>query len=353
MKTESVCVVTGGAGFIGSALSPGLVKRFNRVLVLDKLLPQIHGPTPVRSAALHASVEFHHADIAQRAIWDELLSSIRPKVVVHLAAETGTGQSLTEASRHAQENVLGTAVMLDALSRRGRVPEHIVLRRAVRSMAKAPGSGGTDRAFIRASAIANNSLAANGIIWTSQHLPFSAESTEPRPCSVYGGTKFAQEHILEAWALAFGANLTICRSQNVYGRGQSLINSYTRIVSLFARLAREGNSIPLYEDGRMLRDFVYNDDIANALFAAIDVRPTVSTRFDIGLGSAATISRVATLIARRYCAPEPHACGAYRQGDVRHASCDISAAMRQLQWTPQWSLERGLRGPLPLDRRRA
>ena len=156
-----------------------------------------------------------------------LPSSIRPKVVVHLAAETGTGQSLTEASRHAQENVLGTAVMLDALSRHGRVPEHIVLA----SSRAVYGEGAWQRrdgsCFYPGQRDREQLAHGEWDYLDSQQLPFSAKSTEPRPCSVYGGTKSAQEHILEAWALAFGANLTICRSQNVYGRGQSLINSYT------------------------------------------------------------------------------------------------------------------------------
>src|SRR5882757_1209851 len=118
---DSTCVVTGGAGFIGCALSTGISQRFERVIVLDSLHPQIHA-APVRPAALHPCVEFRRADVTEPSVWDELLSTVHPQVVVHLSAETGTGQSLTESSRHAHVNVVGTTTMMDALSRHDRKP---------------------------------------------------------------------------------------------------------------------------------------------------------------------------------------------------------------------------------------
>jgi dTDP-L-rhamnose 4-epimerase len=338
---ETMCVVTGGAGFIGCALSSGLVGRFARVVVLDKLHPQIHA-APVRPAALHPSVKFCRADVTESAVWDDLLAATRPRVIVHLAAETGTGQSLTEASRHAHENVLGTTVMLDALSRHGHVPEQIILSSSRAVYGEGAWCHGDGSRFYPGQRDREQLARGEWDFPDAEPLPFAAANTEPRPTSVYGATKLAQEHILESWALAFGAKLTICRLQNVYGPGQSLINPYTGILSLFARLAREGKSIPLYEDGLMQRDFVYIDDIAGALLAAIDAAPAGTKRFDVGSGRTATIGRVADFIARRYRAPEPHVCRAYRHGDVRHASCDISPILQWLTWKPQWPLERGL-----------
>jgi dTDP-L-rhamnose 4-epimerase len=339
--TEKTCVVTGGAGFIGCALSAGLVERFARVIVLDSLHPQIH-PEPLRPSALHPAVDFHRADITEPRIWDDLLAAVRPDLIVHLAAETGTGQSLTETSRHAHLNVYGTGVMLDALSRHGQTPQRIVLTssRAVygegcwrRPDGETYYPGQRDR----------DQLARGA--WdfaAAEPMPFSVESTEPRPTSVYGTTKLAQEHILAAWTTAFGSALTIARLQNVYGPGQSLINSYTGVVSLFAQLARNKRSIPLYEDGLMQRDFVYIEDVVDALLAAVGRGQTGALRIDVGSGRVATIRQVAEFMADRYGAPEPHLSGAYRHGDVRHAGCDISATLRRLDWTPRWPLEKGL-----------
>jgi dTDP-L-rhamnose 4-epimerase len=337
----NTCVVTGGAGFVGCALSAGLVQRFRHVVVLDSLHPQIHAEA-ARPAALHSAVDFRRVDITEPRVWNTLLTETRPNLVVHLAAETGTGQSLTEASRHAGLNVYGTAVMLDALSRHNCAPGHMLLTssRAVygegawrRADGKAvyPGQRTTEQ-------LARGAWDFAG----AAPLPFSAGQTEPRPISIYAATKLAQEHIIEAWAPAFGTAVTIARLQNVYGPGQSLINSYTGIVSLFARLASEGKSIPVYEDGLMQRDFVYIDDVTDALLAAIDRDAGSTLRVDIGSGAATTIRQVADFMARRYHAPNPHLSGAYRHGDVRHASCDISPTLQQLAWMPRWSLEAGL-----------
>lgn len=338
---SSTCLVTGGAGFIGCALSAGLARRFERVVALDSLHPQIH-PKPERPSALDASVEFRRADVTEAATWDALLPAVRPDVIIHLAAETGTGQSLTESTRHAHVNVVGTTTMLDALARHKHVPGQFVLA----SSRAIYGEGAwrrTDGSVFYPGLRGREQLQRGQ--WDfpdAEPLPAQAGTTEPRPTSVYGVTKVAQEQILEAWADAFGTRLSIPRLQNVYGPGQSLINSYTGIVSLFVRLAKEGKSIPLYEDGMMRRDFVYIDDVAAALLSAIDARPEGTTRFDIGTGDVSTISDIATIISRRYGAPAPHVSAAFRHGDVRHAMCDIARSVARLPWRPQVTLSAGL-----------
>ena len=132
------------------------------------------------------------------------------------------------------------------------------------------------------------------------------------------------------------------RLQNVYGPGQSLSNPYTGIVSLFCRLARAGKSIPLYEDGQMVRDFVLIDDVAAAIVAALDASAELPRSLDIGTGAASSIGDAGTLIAKLYDAPAPHVCGLYRYGDVRHAACLIEPTLSALDWRPRYTLESGL-----------
>ena len=96
-------------------------------------------------------------------------------------------------------------------------------------------------------------------------VPSDATRTEPRPASIYGATKLTQELVLRAWALSFGVEIGLLRLQNVYGPGQSLSNPYTGIVSLFARLAKAKETIPVYEDGAIIRDFVFIDDVVQAV----------------------------------------------------------------------------------------
>lgn len=335
------CIVTGGAGFIGCAISSGLVARYYRVVALDCLHKQIH-PDQRRPARLHSAMELVQGDVGDPGAWDEILSRVRPSLIVHLAAETGTGQSLTEATRHGHTNVIGTTVMLDALHRHNALPDRMLLvsSRAVY------GEGAwraEDGALQYPGQRSRDQLAQH--MWDFPGLaPLSARAskTRPAPVSVYGATKLAQEHVMMAWAAAMGVGLTILRLQNVYGPGQSLANPYTGIVSLFSRLARAGQRISLYEDGAMLRDFVLIDDVATAVLAAIDLPRAAPGPLDVGTGRAMKVSDVAARIAAIYNAPAPEVCSAFRYGDVRHAFCDIDETETALGWSPRHSLEVGL-----------
>jgi dTDP-L-rhamnose 4-epimerase len=292
---------------------------------------------------LHPNAELVVGDVTDPALWDETLAGLVPDTVVHLAAETGTAQSLHEATRHAEVNVVGTTVMLDALGRAGQVPQHFVLSssRAVYGEGEWQYEDGSKYSPGQRS----HAQFERGE-WDfpgATPLPSSVAATMPAPTSVYGATKLAQEHILSAWTAAHDSSLSILRLQNVYGPGQSLINSYTGIVSLFSQIARRGESIPVYEDGRITRDFVYIDDIAQAFARVILAGPAASaTKADIGSGVGTTILDLATHIARYYGAPAPVVTGAYRDGDVRHAECSIQATLDSVGWAPEWNVERGI-----------
>ncbi|GAB7534922.1 dTDP-L-rhamnose 4-epimerase [Burkholderia sp. 22PA0099] len=334
-------LVTGGAGFIGCAISKRLAPLASRYVVMDNLHPQIHAQA-VRPAALDVNAELVVADVTDAQAWDVLLADFHPDIVIHLAAETGTGQSLTEASRHALVNVVGTTRLTDALVRHGVSVEHILLTssRAIYGEGAWQKEDGTvvypgqrGRAQLEAAQ------------WDFPGLtmqPSRADRTEPRPTSVYGATKLTQEHALSAWTLATKTPLTVLRLQNVYGPGQSLTNSYTGIVALFSRLAREKKVIPLYEDGHVTRDFVSIDDVADAIVAGLAREPAPLSVFDIGSGEATSILEMARVVAAHYGAPEPQVNGAFRDGDVRHAACDLSESLTHLAWEPQWSLKRGI-----------
>jgi dTDP-L-rhamnose 4-epimerase len=173
-------------------------------------------------------------------------------------------------------------------------------------------------------------------------MPVEASKTTVSPVSIYGATKLAQEHILRAWASAYGAGVKILRLQNVYGPGQTPTNPYTGIVSLFCRLAGAGKPIPLYEDGEMLRDFILVDDVAAAILSAIDSAEATGFILDVGTGRATTIAEMARIVATGYGAPAPFVCGEYRFGDVRHAICNIQPTTATLDWTARHDVTAGV-----------
>jgi dTDP-L-rhamnose 4-epimerase len=341
-KTLGTVLVTGGAGFIGSALSQRLAGRAERWVVLDNLHPQVH-PRSERPVALHSLAELIVGDVTESSVWSSLLEIVRPDVVVHLAAETGTAQSLREATRHAEVNVVGTTTMLDAFSAAGHIPTHFVLS----SSRAVYGEGAwkrADGALFSPGQRSHAQLESGS--WDfdgAVPVPSEALRTWPAPTSVYGATKLAQEHILTAWTGSNGCELTILRFQNVYGPGQSLSNPYTGIVSLFSQLAMDGQSIPVYEDGLITRDFVYIDDIADSLATVLESRPVASPSiFDIGSGVGTTIEALAAHIAAFHGAPAPHVTGAFRDGDVRHAECDIQRSLEMIDWRPRWAVAEGI-----------
>ena len=341
-------LITGGAGFIGSALARRLVNAGYDVAVMDILHPQVHGDHA--AIGLPPSARLFTGDVTHGPDWDAVLRLFRPAQVVHLAAETGTAQSLSEATRHGSVNVVGTTQLLDALSRSAHVPDQLVLASSRAVYGEGAWQYGSQTYYPPPRSHAQ--LLAG--IWDPQGptddpavpLPSSADRTEPRPTNIYAATKLAQEHIMAAWAAAHDAKLSVLRLQNVYGPGQSLTNSYTGIVALFARLAREQRELEVYEDGRILRDFVYIDDVVEALFAAIQ-RPATQPRcIDIGSGVPTTIDELAHQLAAICDAPEPIGVAKFRDGDVRAARCDISSATEDLGWSPKWTLDEGLRALL-------
>jgi dTDP-L-rhamnose 4-epimerase len=341
MMVSGTCLVTGGAGFIGCALSDSLVRHFESVVAVDNLHPQVHS-TNQRPSALHQDVELIVGDVTDADMWNSVLSRFQPTTVIHLAAETGTGQSLTESSRHVCVNLMGTSAMLDAFVRNSTTPEHFLLTssRAIYGEGLWLDSNGR---YVSPGLRTKSQLESG--MWDFSGLvfqPFCALDTPPNPTSIYAATKLAQEHILVAWTQAFGASLDIARLQNVYGPGQALQNPYTGIISLFARLSKAGMQIDLYEDGQMQRDFVYIEDVVSALIAAIDQKTSGVRRFDVGLGVRHTISNAADILCSRNGSPPPQLTGRFRHGDVRHAGCRLDATYAVLDWKPQFTLEQGL-----------
>jgi dTDP-L-rhamnose 4-epimerase len=341
-------LVTGGAGFIGTALCRALVAHGAQVTAVDNLHPQVH-PSGRWPDDHPDGVTRVTADVTDADAWPGILETAAPDVVVHLAAETGTGQSLLESSRHASVNVLGTARMVDALARSGRLPSQVVLAssRAVYGEGRWAASSGLE--FYPPSRDAGqlgrgqwDPVAPDGS-GGARPLPHRGATTEPRPSSVYAATKLAQEHLLRAWCDAMGPRLAVFRFQNVYGPGQAPWNPYTGIVTLFVRLGLAGRTASVYEDGAILRDFVYVTDVVDAVVAAIRADAVPRTAIDVGSGRPTTLLEVARLVARLTGAPEPKVTGEFRAGDVRAAAADLTDAGHYLGYAPRVGLEQGLR----------
>lgn len=348
MKKETI-LITGGAGFIGLAVARLAAERGYPILLFDNLSPQIHGAVPDLSGLQglrNCRVEMFRGDVLNPAHWAVVLE--HAGTVIHLAAETGTAQSMYEISRYTETNVGGTAVLLNHLANR----KHGVRKLILASSRSVYGEGAyrcshcglvyppaRSEAMFRASQWQPACPGCRGRIEAAP----TAEHAQTSPASIYAATKLAQEGLVRVASKALGIPAVIFRFQNVYGEGQSLKNPYTGILSIFSNQLRAGKAVQLYEDGQESRDFVHVSDVARAVLAGVASARAEGETLNVGSGKATTVEQVARLLRQHFgAAAQPVTSGQYRVGDVRHGYADLTAIRSCLQFEPEVPLERGL-----------
>lgn len=357
-------LVTGGAGFIGSHLIPKLIASGCQVRVLDSLSPQIHGVIPNDLEWLASGdIEFLRGDVTQRSDWEAALQGI--DVVVHLAAETGTGQSMYQVARYNEVNSQGTALMFDVL---GKLSGHRVKRVVLSSSRSIYGEGAYEHPQSRARVYptARTAKQLEQQQWEPRcpetgvelKLVATCEADKVAPASIYAATKYAQEDLVRIGCQAMGIDFAILRLQNVYGERQSLNNPYTGILSIFSTKIRRDSELPLFEDGEESRDFVHVEDVADSLLAAVQIERAPNTAINVGSGIATSVRSVAEELSRAFDkTPNVRVTGQFRVGDIRHNYADITLLKQLLGVEPKVSLAQGLRRfadwveqqPLPED----
>jgi dTDP-L-rhamnose 4-epimerase len=173
-------------------------------------------------------------------------------------------------------------------------------------------------------------------------LPMT-EDSPPSPISIYGITKWQQEQLANSVAETYGMAVTTLRFFDVYGPGQSLGNPYTGVLRTFFRRATARQSIEVYEDGKMLRDFVFVADVVEALTRSLNNEKAFGAMLNVGLGQAITLHDIARQMFRSLkIEPQLGGSGRYRVGDIRHAVADVRRLQQTLDFVPQTSFVEGL-----------
>ena len=342
-------LITGGAGFIGSRLTRALIDEVpgRRILVFDNLHSQVHGESPV-SPVWGPQVQFVRGDIRDKDHLSHAVSDIKPDTVFHLAAETGTGQSNDCMTRYCDVNVTGTANLLEALKAHAPELQRVILSssRAVYGEGSFRNSMGQIVAPSRRSEVYMQSGRFDLVDQDGSALaPIpTGEDARPSPVSVYGSTKLMQEYLVEHAAADSSWSPVILRFQNVYGPGQSLHNPYTGVLSIFCSQILAGTQLNIYEDGDIVRDFVYVDDVVRALLSAGGATQPIRGPINIGYGVPTKILDAAAILLELLGGGNGYRItGQYRTGDIRFAVADISKARDTLGWNPQVDFRSGLR----------
>jgi dTDP-L-rhamnose 4-epimerase len=343
-------LVSGGAGFIGSKLVKRLVSLGHTVRVLDSLTQQVHGAEPEGLEWLNSpGINFHRGTVTSRSDWKDALEGVDQ--VVHLAAETGTGQSMYEAEKYCATNSLGTALLIDVLcNTRG----HRVKRVLLASSRSVYGEGCYSCAHCGIDRISPDSRSA-AQLQLAQWEPLcprcsrtliavpTSEGDAIKPASIYAATKYSQEDLIRVGCGSLGIDFGIFRLQNVYGEGQSLKNPYTGILSIFSTRIRRGLDLPIFEDGDESRDFVHVDDVVRAFVLALDAADPLGDVFNVGTGRATSVGVLARELARALNSEERSVVtGQFRLGDIRHNYADVRRIRERLGFEAVVALREGI-----------
>jgi UDP-glucose 4-epimerase len=299
------CVVTGGAGFIGSNLVDALIARGDRVTVIDNLST---GKRENLEPALANRAELREADTRDAAAISEIFDAARPELVFHLAAQIDVRYSVEQPAGDANANVLGTIAVLEAA-------------RAV----------GAKRVV--------NSSTGGGLYGDADLLP-TPEDHPIKPLAPYGQSKYAAEGYCELYTRLHGLSTMSLRYGNVYGPRQD-VHGEAGVVAIFCGHLIAGRRPTIFGDGRQTRDWVDVSDVVQANLLAADSHLTGPV--NIGHGDETSVLELVEAlrdVANRPL-PEPQF-APERPGEVRRSCLDVSRAKHELGWEPEVQLRGGL-----------
>jgi nucleoside-diphosphate-sugar epimerase len=299
----TVCV-TGGAGFIGSHLVYALVARGASVRVIDDLSTG----AIENLAGVKGRVEVIQQSVLKPAALDAALRGASR--VFHLAAYVSAAGSVKEPELCHEINTGGTLRLLEACRRQN---------------------------------VARVVLASSAAVYGDSEVVPKVEDHPILPCSTYAQSKAAGEHLLRVWRHCHGLEGVSLRFFNVFGPRQTAGSAYAAVIAAFGAALLEGKACTIYGDGSQTRDFVPVGNVVQALLRAAetDTLPAEPV-FNIGMGTATTISQLATLMSAMAGSKLPPVYAGPRAGDVKHSVADISKARRELGYSPDVTVEDGL-----------
>ena len=324
-------LVTGGAGFIGSAVIRRLLAGgADRVINLDRLT-YAASPEALEAAVASAGRDRYHfvqADVADREAVAAVFREHRPDAVMHLAAESHVDRSLDDAGEFIRTNISGTWALLDV---------------ALRHWLELPEA---ERATFRFHHVSTDEVYGD---LDASAAP-ATEAAAYRPSSPYAASKAAADHLARAWYRSYGLPVVVSNSANNYGPWQQP----EKLIPLMILNARAGLPLPVYGDGQQRRDWLHVEDHASALELVIK-QGMPGTTYNIGAGTETRNMVVIESLcdSLEQLAPQkPAGIQQYRDlirhvadrpGHDRRYALDASRIRRELGWVPKMTLAEGLK----------
>ncbi len=342
-------LISGGAGFIGSNLALKLMDRGYEVVLLDNLSRQIHGENPEESYTYNLvkdKCELIVGDVTNFDDWRKSLKGV--DIVVHLAAETGTGQSMYEINKYVDVNIGGTAKLMEVITNETNQVKKVVVAasRAVYGEGKFQCK---EHGIVYPESRKDEDMSQGDyevkcpICHENVEMLPTDEDSKLHPTSVYGHTKQSQEELCMIVGKSINLPVVAFRFQNVYGPGQSLKNPYTGILSIFSTRIKNGNDLNIFEDGLETRDFVYIEDITDSIILGIENDNANFQSFNVGAGEKIDVLAVANTLKEKYGSNvNISVSGNYRLGDIRHNLGDLTKIRNLLGYEPKVNFTEGI-----------
>jgi UDP-glucose 4-epimerase len=302
-------LITGGAGFLGSALANRLVTEGHEVLVIDDL-------SSGDRESLGSGVTFTRGDVNDIPLLWTLLQDV--DCVYHLAAQVSVAQSLLYPRDYNLVNVGGTVSLMEAMRDAG-------IRRVV--------------------------LASSGAIYGEHDEQMVKESDAVQPDSPYAVSKWAAEQYVHTIGNLWGIETVALRIFNAYGPGQSLPVSHAPVIPRFLKAILTGGSVVIFNDGQQSRDFVYVTDVLEALLAASTAEKVNRQVINVGSGSGTTIGALVDQLEKVTGRRAQRVWNREKSGGVRQLVADIGKARQVIKYNPKVTLEAGLERMLVEDSR--
>src|SRR6185295_15776847 len=306
MANDLKFVVTGGAGFIGSAVVRTLLER-GRVAVIDNLLTG----NEANLKEVRGQIEFHNVDIRNASALGPVVRGA--DTVFHLAAIPSVPRSIDDPVPSHEVNIDGTFNVLRA-----------AVEQKVRRVVYA---------------------ASSSAYGDSETLP-KTETMTPRPKSPYAVQKLVGEQYLSVFNSCFGLEGVALRFFNVYGPRQDPTSTYSGVLSLFMKHLLARKSPTIFGDGEQSRDFTFVEDVADLCWKASQAPGVVGNMYNAGNGNQYTLNYIWKVLQQMEGVDLPPNYGPPRAGDVRHSKADTASAVRDLGHAPRVSIEEGLRRTL-------
>jgi UDP-glucose 4-epimerase len=316
----SLYLITGGAGFIGSHILTALVRRGDRVRVLDNLSSgklENLAEFEVGEVGSGSPVEFLHGELADSDACHRACVGVDG--IFHEAAQVSVPGSVEAPEASYEINVTGTLRLLEAARAAG-----------ARSVAFAASS------------------AAYG---ESEALP-KVETMTTDPLSPYASGKIAGEQLMKVWGTCFGLKTVCLRYFNVFGPRQVDDSPYTGVIAIFVRALLEGRAPTIFGDGGQTRDLTYIDNVVDMNLRAIDADLPPGTVINVGGGERITVNQLYSAIAEGLGSDLLPVYEAPRVGDIRHSLASVDRARELLDWTPRIGWREGLETTLTWYRER-